>query len=376
MQPAKRRVLFLVTTADWGGVQHFIFETAKEALRRGFEVLVAKGGHGELGERCSAAGIPATTIETLRRNISPIHDLAAIYEVRKLIRSFKPDVVHLNSSKIGVIGSYACHLERVPRTIYRIGGWSFLEDIGSVSKSIYLHAERATAKYKDVIVTVHPGDEAIARKEGIFPRGFLKTIPNGVDVAAFDRALLSRVEARRQLGISDDRIVIGSTSNFYAPKNIPAYLEMIGTAQTNPRAIFAMIGDGPEVKRVHEIYERLGLKDRVVLAGRRPDASSLLSAFDLFVLPSTKEGMPWGLLEAMAARLPCVTTDVGACRWMLEPDAGVIVPSNDGAALLNAISTLTTDEHRRTELGQRARQVVETRFQWETTVNETLKLFE
>lgn len=375
MQPAKRRILFLVTTADWGGVQHFVFETAKEAVRRGFDVLVAKGGHGELGERCSASGIPTATIETLRREISPIHDLAALHEIRQLIRSFKPDVVHMNSSKIGVIGSFACHLEHVPRTIYRIGGWAFLEEIGALSKSIYLHAERLTAKYKDVIVTVHPGDEEVARRERILPHGFLKTIPNGVDTVAFDRTLRSRVEARRQLGISDDRIVIGSTSNFYAPKNIPAYLEMIAKMDVNPRALFVLIGDGPQSKQLHELHERLGLKDRVLLAGRRQDAATLLSAFDIFALPSTKEGMPWGLLEAMAAKLSCIATDVGACRWMLEPDAGIIVPSKDLTAFAGAVNALIGDEKRRTELGQRARSTVETRFRWETTISETLALF-
>jgi len=228
MDTAKRRILFLVTSADWGGVQSFLHNIAVTAKERGFEVCIAAGESGELEERCRDSHIPFHRLHRLKRNISPIHDLAAIYEIRSLIKSFKPDVIHLNSSKAGIIGSVAANLERVPFVIYRIGGWVFEEKISSLKRSMYRWLEKTTARNKDVIVTVHPGDEALAEKIGIRPRGRLVTIPNGLDLDRFDRNLKTKDEARRILGIEPDAFVVGTVANYYPAKNLPWLLKQIG----------------------------------------------------------------------------------------------------------------------------------------------------
>lgn len=375
MAPAKHRILFLITTSDWGGAQFFVHALAKAAKDAGHSVMVAAGGTGELASRCIENGLHFEPLKMMRRELSPIHDLAAMHEIRQIIKDFKPDIVHLNSSKMGVVGSMAASLEHIDRIIYRIGGWSFLEDISSWKKQLYLWSEKLTAKQKDIIVTVHPGDEAEAKRRGIMPRARLMTIPNGVDLAAFDTRLLSRADARQQLGLADDTFVIGTLANFYPPKNLPWALEALTPVlkEKNVRAV--IIGDGPHRRAVEEARRNLNLETTVTLAGRRPDASSLLSAFDLFVLPSSKEGMPWSLLEAMAAGLPCIATDVGACRWMLEPDAGIIVPSGDAEKLREVILSLVNDPEKRKQLGMNARRAVETRFRWEDTLRASLDLF-
>ncbi|MBI4138644.1 glycosyltransferase family 4 protein [Candidatus Uhrbacteria bacterium] len=381
MDAAKTRILFLITTADWGGAQHVVFRIAAECRTRGMEVLVAAGGTGELESRCHDAGIPYRTLAAMRREISLFHDLAALHELRLLLREYKPTVVHLNSSKIGILGAMAANMERVPRVIYRIGGWAFLEDIGRVKQWLYLTAERWSASKKDAIVTVHPGDEQIGKRLGIRPRGRMLTIPNGIDLPAFDRSLLPREEARRALGLPADALCIGTVANFYPPKNIPWFLRTIAPLFSSPLTahgspiIFVIIGDGPERANIERLHAELTLHDRVILAGRRSDASRLLRAFDIFVLPSSKEGMPNALLEAMAAGLPCIATDVGACRWMLEPGAGVIIPPNDSNALERAIRELMDNPEKRRAFGDAARRAVETRFRWETTVEKTMELF-
>jgi glycosyltransferase involved in cell wall biosynthesis len=379
MEPAKRRrILFLVTTSDWGGVQHFVFSMAKECQSRDMSVTVAAGGDGELGKRCGDERINYVTLTTMRREISLFHDLAALYEIRMLIRELKPDVVHLNSSKMGIVGSVAADLEHVPRIIYRIGGWSFLERVGRVKRMVYLLAERWTAHRKDVIVTVHPGDEEIAKRYHIRPRHRVLTIPNGIDIPAFDAELLSRDEARRTLGLPSDATIIGTVANYYPPKNLPWYLETIAKTeslrQAQAKILFVVIGDGPERDAVESKRRELGLEETVVLPGRRDDVRSLYRVFDMFVLPSSKEGMPWTLLEAMAAGLPCVATDVGACGWMLAPDAGIIVQPFDGKAMADAIASVCDDPKRRFTLGAAARKAVETRFRWKDTLEKTIQL--
>ncbi len=375
MPLAKPCILFLITTADWGGAQNFVFQTARECRNRGMRILVAAGDTGELEGRCQIEGIPYRQLKAMKRTISPFHDLAALHEIRLLIRETRPTTIHLNSSKMGVIGSFAAHLERVPRVIYRIGGWAFLENIGKFKRAIYLWSERWSAKYKDVIVTVHPGDEIIAKDLGIQPRGRLLTIPNGIDVSSFDCTLMQRDAARKELGVDEKDFVIGSVTNFYPAKNIPWYIEsMAPLLREHENMKLVIIGDGPDRDKVEKVVANCSVNDRVILAGRRANAVSLLPAFDIFVLPSSKEGMPWALLEAMAARLPCIATDVGACRWMLEPDAGIIVPLNDAAALKKAIINLLSDTNRSNSLGSNARKTIETRFLWETAIDKTMEL--
>ncbi len=377
MPTAKRRILFLITTADWGGAQHFVFSLASAAKQAGHTVMIAAGGKGELQESCLQNNLRFEELLTVRRELSPFHDLAALHEIRQLIKHFKPDVVHLNSSKISVIGAIAASLEHIPRVIYRIGGWAFLEDISTFKRAIYLWSEKLTASKKDIIVTLHPGDEAQARQHHIVPRQQLVTIPNGINLARFDTDLLPRNEARARLNLAQHAYVIGTVANFYPPKNLARYLEtMKPLLEEKPDMRVVIIGDGPERQHIEATRTRLGLEASVILAGRRQDASALLSAFDLFVLPSSKEGMPWSLLEAMAARLPCIATDVGACRWMLEPDAGRIVPANDPSAMQSTIKDLIMHDQERKRLGIAARLAVETRFRWETTLEKSLALFD
>ena len=379
MPSVKPRILFLITTSDWGGAQHFLVGLARAAKEAGHTVLVASGETGELSDRCLVAGVPYHQLTNVVREISPLKDLAALHEIRLLIRDFQPGIVHLNSSKMGVIGALAADLERVPRTIYRIGGWAFLEvDSRSwLSRQIYLAAERWSASKKDIIVTVHPGDTEEAKRNGIRPRHRIFTIANGLDLDIFDRTLLSRTAARRELGIPDDAFVVGTVANFYPPKRIPWTLTALTPwlAEKNTRHL-VVIGDGPERMQVEAAYNVSQTKTRIHLLGRRTDASALLPAFDVFLLPSSKEGMPWALLEAMAAKLPCMATDVGACRWMLEPDAGIIIPPHDSEVWHRELTHLEEDDALRVQLGQAARETVESRFRWKTAVTQSLALFD
>lgn len=374
------RILLIVTQADWGGVQMFLVNFAAGLIKEGRTVLLAAGGEGELWAEARKHGIPTRRLAHVRREINPLEDWRAIGEIKRLIREFKPDAIHLNSSKMGVLGSLACaavHGSRFTdhgswiRTVYRIGGWAFLEPLPTWKKWVYRTAETYTAKYKDVIITVHPGDEALARALGISPRKKLLTVPNGLDIAGFISRLLTVHGSRQTLGIPDHAFVFGTVANAYATKGLLPYLDVLQKVLSrNTNVLAVIVGDGPELNRLTAHRSRLGL-DRLVLTGHRDDAATLYPAFDVFVLPSRKEGMPWTLLEAMASGVPSIATDVGACRWMLaDPHhalAGIIVPPNDPLSLAEAMQRLLHSTEEREALSKGARSNVAARFSWEAT---------
>jgi glycosyltransferase involved in cell wall biosynthesis len=370
MNEAKKRIALAVTLAEIGGVQVFLLEFAQYLKKMGHEVTILAGSGSWLSEQAKIHGIDFIRLNHMCRDISPIQDLLAIQELSQLFRKHKFDAVHLNSTKMGILGSMACRIARIDRAVYRIGGWVFLENLPSWKRKIYICAERLTARFKDTIICVNPSDETEAAKHSIKPKNKVITIPNGIDFARFESNLLSKNEARTKLGLKQDGVIIGSVSNFYAPKNIPAYIDVIrDVIDQNPSLHFVLIGDGPERKIIEQKITDLNLTQSITLTGEQNNASSLLRAFDIFTLPSTKEGMSWSLLEAMAASLPCIATDVGAAKWMLGDTAGMIVPPSDTQTLSKAILELTNDESKRNQLGQNAKEAVQNRFPLEKTLS-------
>ena len=363
-------MLLLVTQSDWGGVQKFLCDFARDLHREGREVLLAAGGEGELLERARELGIRTHHLSHVHRSLNVLEDLRALFEIRSLIHAWQPDAIHLNSSKTGVLGSLAA-IGLKSRVVYRIGGWSFLEPMTPLARWVYRCAERLTASFKDRILVVHPGDLPVGRSIGISETR-MRVAPNGLSVTHFQLQLLPRSEARTILGLPEHGMVFGTIANSYPAKALDEYIDVAHRVLlADGSAEVCIIGDGPEHYRLQKKVENLPCKDRIHLAGRRLDASTLLAAFDVFVLPSKKEGMPWTILEAMAAALPVIATDVGACQWMIEdrgyPACGVIVPSHDSLALESAMHALRIDAERRERLGRAGAENVRARFSWDQT---------
>ena len=368
--PIAKRVLLIVTQADWGGVQSFLIQFAAGLMAEGRTVLLAAGGEGELWTRAKERGIPCHQLRHVGRELS-FQDFIAVHELENLIKEFKPDAIHLNSSKIGVLGSLAANQTRTgARVVYRIGGWAFLEPMAEWKRTLYRQAEKWTAGLKDTIITVNPSDEVLAHQLGFKARGDIRTVANGLDVAAFVSRLKTRHDARTTLGLAESDFVFGTIANVYPAKALDAYLENIKTLLDQDASIrIVIVGGGIQFEELKAKRDQLGLQNRVLLPGQL-DAPTLYSAFDVFVLPSKKEGMPWTVLEAMASGIPCLTTDVGACRWMLEePDHinGLVVPVADGPPLVQAMRSLKNDPTLRERLATAGKTAITRRFTWEST---------
>lgn len=383
MQNAKPRLLIAVTQAEWGGVQSLCFRCAKQAIQRGYDVLVVAGGEGELESACAQSNIPYRKLLKMEREISPLKEIGSTIELIQLFREWKPDTIFLHSSKMGVVGSVAGRIARVPRIVYQIGGWSFLDPVSEMQKRIRLWSEKLTAKCKDIIITIHPGDKKLADEYGIRAKKRIEMIPHGIDVQAFDANALPRDVAREKLdrlwksGIRSNEesdsngSILLTVAHFYATKYLVRYMDAIAlVAKVHPDIRVLILGDGELRNEIEARRTELNLDRIVSLPGTQKNAQSLFSGADLFILPSAKEGMPLVILEAMAASLPCIATDVGACKWMLEKN-GWIAPSKNPELLAEAIKEALDNQVHAKIIGQNARFAVEKRFSekemWEKT---------
>lgn len=384
----KKRVLFIITQSEIGGAQRFLYNLLSRLDKNRYETLVAVGADGgsDIFKLTDSLDIKTNELAHLKRSVSPINDLLAIFEIKKLIKKFKPDTLFLLSSKAGFIGSLAAlNIEvlkyRNIRVIYRIGGWSFNDPRPKWEKLIWRLLEQLSAKWKDTIVINSKHDLEQAKTFKIKPREKTVLIYNGLDV--YKMEFLPRNEARLKLfhGItkvdltSDTIKVIGTIANFYPTKGLKHLVEAAEHFKNKDDVVFVIVGDGQERAELENLIKQKGLQKKVILLGQIPDAHSCLLALDIFVMPSVKEGFPWVVLEAMAAKLPIVATRVGAVPEIIEDGRnGFIVEPAHSEQIVGKIQELLNNEHLRQELGIQAHQTVLFKFPLEKMVKEVESL--
>lgn len=223
---------------------------------------------------------------------------------------------------------------------------------------------------------------ALARELGgrlALPAGRVRSIANGVDLAAADRALsAARPTARRQLGIFAPEIAIACVGRLHPQKGLTHLFGAFhALLKLHPTARLLLAGDGPDRPTLEETVRTLRLGPFVRFLGTVASPWPLLAAADIFVLPSLWEGMPNALLEAMAAGLPAVTTAVGAVPEMVvDGREALVVPPGDAGALASALAELAAAPARRREMGELARRRVENAYRIEATVAQTERLYE
>ena len=199
--------------------------------------------------------------------------------------------------------------------------------------------EWVSAKWKDVIIVNNQHDFDQAIKLRIKPRKKLALVYNGIETYKLD--LMSRDEARTKLEIPADKYVVGTIANLYPAKGLEYFIRTAYHFQNKDELVFFVIGDGKERPELEALIKDLGLERKVFLVGQLTDAFKYLSAFDIFILSSVKEGFPWALIEAMAAKLPIVATRVGAVSEIIEDGKnGLIVEPGDPEAMASKIKEI------------------------------------
>jgi len=373
----KKRILLVITQSEFGGAQRFLYDLIKNLDPEKYDILLAVGKDGTVNS-FETKGLKTYKLNFLRRNINPFYDIRASWELKKLIKDFDPQILFLNSSKAGFIGSFVSKYliqNTKYKILYRIGGWSFNDPRSKPERWFWKILERTSAKWKDIIIVNNKHDFDQAIKFKIKPREKIVLVYNGLDV--YKTNLLSREEAQLKLqdaAPSMDRpypYIVGTIANFYPSKGLEYLVETAEHFKNNDNIVFVIIGDGPERFKIENLIEQRGLHKKVFLLGQIPDAYKLLGAFDIFVLPSVKEGFPWTVIEAMAAKLPVVATKVGAIPEIIEDGKnGFVVGPGHPEQIAAKIQDLLTNKHLRQELGIQAHQTVLFKFSLEKMVRE------
>jgi len=261
-----------------------------------------------------------------------------------VINDFAPDVVHLNSTKISILGSLAARgAKKIPRVIYTAHGWVFKEPMSFLKKQLYIFLERFTARFKDKIICIAKVDIEAARKTLKIKDNKLALIYHGLNEARYDfyeRAVARQAIFEEMLGVCmlKEPYIVGSIGNLYATKDFTTFIAAMAElrGRTNQEIVGIVMGEGSERTILEEQIR--DSKAKVHLIGRIANAANYLKAFDCYVCSSVKEGFPYTILEAMKAEVPIISTEVGGIPDIIDNGVnGKLVAAGDYKALAQDI---------------------------------------
>ncbi len=328
------KVLFLITKATWGGAQRYVWDMVSHIPSEQFEPIVGYGEKGKLSEKLDSEAIEGYPLPSLGRDVVVISDISSFFQILTCLRKVRPDVLHLNSSKAAALGALAARLVGVKKIVFTVHGWPFNEKRNELARVLMYFVSWLTAFLSHEVIVVSKSDEAQGKKMR-WVGNTIHYIPIGIETPLF----LSREKASAALNLektSTPRIV--TIAELTPNKGLQYGIEAISILKSeNVDAQYIVIGTGEKRAELEDFATEMSVEECVIFAGFIDDAARYLRAFDIFLLPSVKEGMPYVLLEAAAAGLPIVTTTVVNPEIAEQYKNIRVVPPADPEALAEAL---------------------------------------
>ena len=322
----KMKILYCITSSSWGGAQLHVLELCADQLARGNEVTFIVGNKGPLLDKVKQLkGVKVILLPSLVREISPTNDIKAIVELRKIIKSESPDIVHLHSSKAGVIGRLSSiGLRKKIKVIFTVHGWAFTDGVSSrLKKSLYRIIEKSVRHFTDLFICVSYYDEKIGKRDKVLDStSNVKVIHNGSTTPS-EQSINYSVHMPLRL------VMIARSS----PQKDQETLINAVTKLPKDSYKLTFVGDGETLQTNKELVSKYGLNHNIKFAGFKDDISDELINNDVYILSTHYEGLPISIIEAMSYGLPILATNVGGNSEMLENNInGFLFTSKDELA--------------------------------------------
>ncbi len=314
-------------------------------------------------------GVETIIVPHLKRPIAPLTDIRCVRALRQILKRENPDLVHLHSSKAGVVGRLAARSVNV-KSLFTAHGWVFTAGSGLIRRSYGVITEWIMARFGNGIIAVSGYDFRLAKKFDVIGsdgsgnrRGWL--IPNGVPPVQVTEQTYKRNGRPARL------LHVGRLEK---QKNQHILIEAVSMIERDFRLV--IVGSGPLRHSLDERVDRHGLSDRVTFV-ESSQVDPYFADADIFVLSSDYEGLPLVILEAMSAGLPIVSTDVGGvCEAVSDGVSGFLTGRGDAQGLSEKLTRLIDDEDLRREFGREGRRIYLDRFTEQRMCEQTLAVYQ
>lgn len=370
---ARKKKLLFVVNVDWFFMSHRL-PIAMEAIRQGYEVHLATGVTGRQME-LAALGLAVHELPLARSGASLTAEWRTFRRILSVMRSVRPDVVHLVTVKPVVLGGIAARLTRMPAVICAISGLGFVFTARGLKAGLLrwgvVALYRAAVGHPNMRVIFQNDDDrrVLQAVTGLRDSQTVTVRGSGVDLDCF-----------RAEPFPAEPIVVVFAARLLRDKGIEEFVEAARILRARGvAAIFRLVGapdPGNRASVSHQQVQDWASSGAVEFLGHQSDMARVLADAHVVVLPSYREGLPKVLVEAAACGRPVVTTDVPGCRDAIIPDVtGLLVPPRDALALANAMQRLIADPALRQQLGQAGRQLAERDYAIGSIVERHLALY-
>jgi len=379
--PAKPiRVVHVITRLILGGAQENTLYTAIAQHRDPrFEVTLLCGvdeaGEGHMFEEAERAGVKTVVVPSMVREVRPLQDLKAVFDIYRFLKQGSYTIVHTHSSKAGIVGRLAARLAGVPIIVHTLHSLVFHEYQSEWKNRVYILLKRVCAPFTHKMISVSDSVGQALLERGIGGADQHLTIFSGFELGLFlsVRDRLSVADAKRRLGIPPDAPVVGKIARLFPLKGHEQFLAAAAEIHRQmPDVHFLLVGDGPLRDELLAAAARLGLGDRLIMTGRvAPEAvPDCIQAMDVVVHTSLREGIARVLPQAGAVGKPVVTFAMdGAPEVIRDGVSGYLVPALDTARIAERTLDLLRDAERRRTFGEAGRAFAAEHFSVERMVD-------
>ncbi|MBK7946294.1 MAG: glycosyltransferase [Flavobacteriales bacterium] len=401
------RVLRILNRFNLGGPTHNAGYLTRY-LPSDFETLLVGGSQEEHEEGShhilDNLGVKPLILPELQREVAPWRDRSAYTRIKRLIKEFKPDIVHTHAAKAGAVGRMAAADMGVKAIVHTFHGHVFHSYFGPVRTALYKNIERFLARRSSRIIAISDRQkEELVNEHRICAAEKVTVVPLGFDLDRFQQGQAAkRARFRHVYGLADDEIAIGIVGRLVPIKNHDLFLDVITkVSQRTGRKLRAFIvGDGEERERLSQRVEALGLTQ---VAGPRfnghgfgygvngkpavapatitftswiKEIDVVNAGLDIIMLTSLNEGTPVSLIEAQASNRPVLCTRVGGTEnVMVDGRTGILCPSGDADCLADRLMSLVENDGLRAEMGSAGWSHVRDRYHFTRLVSDTEELY-
>ncbi len=384
------RILRIINRFNLGGPTFNVAYLSKY-LPADFETLLVGGAKDESEDSSefivNSLGLNPVIIPSMRRSVSPFADYQAYREIKKLIRDFKPDIVHTHASKAGALGRLAAYHENVPVIVHTFHGHVFHSYFGKTTTTVYKQIERYLARKSSAIVAISQKQkEELGNIHHICAPEKITVVPLGFDLTRFrDRQEEKRAAFRKHWQVADDTLAVVIVGRLVPVKNHRLFLEAVAAAakQTNRKWKAFIVGDGESRAELEAAARELQLPfahepgdQLLTFTSWIRDVDAVYAGADIVALSSWNEGTPVSLIEAQAAGRAIVTTNVGGISDVVLPETTALLsPTGDAAAFTHNLLTLLNNDTQRTAFGTAGWPHVKEKFHYTRLVSDMEQLY-
>jgi len=379
--------LRVIARLNMGGPALHVAYLSAGLKDRGYDTTLVAGSLA-VGEESMAGvaehlGVPIETVPDLHREISPLHDLRAVYHVARLIRELRPQILHTHTAKAGTIGRLAAVLAgdaAPPIVVHTFHGHVLRGYFGPLRSNLFRLLEHWLATRTTALVAVSPEvrDDLVAL--GVAPAEKFTVVRLGIELQERVGSLdgnAQGLEMRRVLGIAPDRFVVGWIGRMTGVKRTDDVLLAVRRLRDRGvDAVLCMVGDGPDRETVERRARQLGIVRNSLFLGYQDEVAPYYAVFDALILPSANEGTPVSAIEALAGGRPVVATEVGGVPDVVRDGVdGFLVEPGDVDAMADRLVRLAADADLRRRMGEAGSASVRERYSVERLLDDVDRLY-